>query len=93
MDLIRGRSAEEAMALLKFVPRRAASIVEKVLKSAIANAEHNYDLDASDLIVAKAFVDQGPALKRWHPRQRGRAFPIKHYTSHITVVVGKKREG
>ena len=90
VDLIRGRSAEEAMALLKFVPRRAASIVEKVLKSAIANAEHNYDLDASDLIVAKAFVDQGPALKRWHPRQRGRAFPISIILATSQLSSGKR---
>ncbi len=90
VDLIRGKDIEEALAILKFLPKRAAAPVEKVLKSAIANAEHNYDMDAGDLFVAKVYVDQGPTLKRYKPRAFGRADLIRKRTSHITVVVSEK---
>ncbi|HHX51378.1 MAG TPA: 50S ribosomal protein L22 [Clostridia bacterium] len=90
VDLIRGKDIEEALAILKFLPKGAAAPVEKVLKSAIANAEHNYDMDAGDLFVAKVYVDQGPTLKRYKPRAFGRADLIRKRTSHITVVVSEK---
>ncbi len=90
IDLVRGKSVNEALALLKFIPKRAAVPVAKVIASAAANAEHNYNLNRDNLYIAKAYVDQGPTLKRYHPRQRGQAFPILKRTSHITIVVKEK---
>ncbi|MCL6450980.1 MAG: 50S ribosomal protein L22 [Acetobacteraceae bacterium] len=91
--LIRGRPVEEALSILRFVPRRASRLLEKVVLSALANAEHNLNLKRGDLVVAVANVDQGPTLKRWHPRQRRRAYPILKRSSHITVVVREREEG
>ncbi|PKM80566.1 MAG: 50S ribosomal protein L22 [Firmicutes bacterium HGW-Firmicutes-14] len=93
VDLIKGKKVGEALAILKFTPRRAATAVEKVVKSAVANAEHNLELNKDDLIIAEAFVDQGPTLKRYNPRAMGRADLIRRRTSHITVVVREKKEG
>lgn len=93
IDIIRGKEVNEALALLKFTPKRAALPVSKVLKSAAANAEHNYDLNRDNLYVAACYVDQGPTLKRWQPRAMGRADILRHRTSHITVVVKEKKEG
>ncbi|WP_418791423.1 50S ribosomal protein L22 [Phosphitispora sp. TUW77] len=93
VDLIRGKKVDEALAILKFTPRRAATAVEKVVKSAAANAEHNLDMDKTALIISEAFVDQGPTLKRFKPRAMGRADLIRRRTSHITVVVREKKEG
>ncbi|MGK4127620.1 50S ribosomal protein L22 [Ligilactobacillus saerimneri] len=90
IDLIRGKSVAEAMGILKFTPNKGAFIIEKVLKSAIANAENNFDLDAEDLYVSEAFVNEGPTLKRFRPRAKGSASPINKRTSHITVVVSEK---
>ena len=73
VDLIRGKDIGEALAILRNTPKAASPLVEKVLKSAVANAEHNYDLNADNLYVAKAFVDQGPTLKRYRARARGMA--------------------
>jgi len=89
IDLIRGKQVEEARLILNFLNLRAAKTVLKVLDSAVANAEHNKNLNRRDLVVKKAFVDGGPVLKRFQPHAQGRAFPIKKRTSHITVVVGK----
>lgn len=88
--MIRGKQVKEAQALLRFVPNRAARVVEKALNSAVANAENNYDLDRDDLVVARTFVDEGPSTKRMMPRARGRADVIARRSSHITVVVGEK---
>ncbi|PKR83119.1 50S ribosomal protein L22 [Heyndrickxia camelliae] len=93
VDLIRGKQAGEAIAILKFTPKAASPIVEKVLKSAIANAEHNYDLDVNNLVVTEAYVNEGPTLKRFRPRAMGRASQINKRTSHITIVVSEKKEG
>lgn len=90
IDLIRGKSVEEALAILRFTPRAASPIIEKVLNSAVANAEHNYNLDNTRLIVEKAFVDEGPTMKRFIPRAKGSASPIHKRTSHVTVVVSEK---
>lgn len=90
VDLIRGKQVGEAFAILKHTPKVASEVVEKVLKSAVANAEHNYDMNADDLFVSQAFVDQGPTLKRIHPRSRGQAFKILKRTSHITLVVKER---
>ena len=93
VDLIRGKQVGEAVAILQLTPKAASPVVEKVLKSAIANAEHNYDLDVNNLVVSEIFVDEGPTLKRFRPRAMGRASAINKRTSHITVVVSEKKEG
>jgi large subunit ribosomal protein L22 len=85
IDHIRGRSVPEARTVLAFTPRAAAREIEKVLSSAVANAEANHDLDGDELVVSAAFVDEGPAMKRWRPRARGRAARIRKPTCHITV--------
>jgi large subunit ribosomal protein L22 len=87
VEVIRGRSVEEAAALLRFMPQHAAKDVAGVLKSAAANAENNHNLAADELTVVDARADQAPKLKRWRPRAQGRAFPIHKATTHITVTV------
>ena len=91
IDLIRGKSANEALAILKFTPKAASEVVTKLLKSAIANAENNLDLNKDDLYVAEIYADQGPTLKRVMPRARGMAFQIRKRTSHITVILDEKK--
>jgi len=93
IDLIRGKDVGEAFAILKFTPHKATESVNKVLKSAVANAEHNYEMNADKLFVKEAYVDAGPTLKRIMPRAMGRADLIRKRTSHITVVVSEKKEG
>ncbi len=90
MNLIRGKNVAEAFAILKFTPKVGADAIEKVLRSAVANAENNFDMDVDKLYVSSCFVDQGPTLKRIHPRSRGQAFKILKRTSHITVVVEER---
>jgi len=90
IDLIRGKDVKEAMAILKYTPKRASVPVAKVVKSAAANAEHNYDMDGDSLFVAACYVDQGSTLKRWQPRAMGRADVLRHRTSHITVIVAER---
>jgi len=85
VDHIRGRSVPEARTVLAFTPRAAAREIEKVLRSAVANAEANHDLVGDDLVVSAAYVDEGPVLKRWRARARGRAARIHKPTCHITV--------
>ncbi|MFC4053064.1 MULTISPECIES: 50S ribosomal protein L22 [Actinomadura] len=92
VDLIRGLSAAEAQAVLRFAPQAASEPVGKVLASAIANAEHNFKLDSDTLVVSRAWVDEGPTLKRFRPRAQGRAYRINKRTSHITVVVESRDE-
>jgi len=92
VDLIRGKKVDEALAILKFTPKGSTDPVSKVLNSAVANAEHNLELSPDDLYVTKVYVDQGPTLKRIMPRAMGRADRIRKRTSHITVVVGDKKE-
>jgi large subunit ribosomal protein L22 len=87
LDLVRGLPVEDARTTLDFTNRRAATTIRKVLDSAVANAEHNLALDEEELFVAEAFADEGPTLKRWRPRARGRATRIRKRTSHITIVV------
>ncbi|KRN04286.1 MULTISPECIES: 50S ribosomal protein L22 [Holzapfeliella] len=89
VDLIRGRNAAEALAILQFTPKAGSPIVAKVLKSAIANAEHNFDLESANLYVSEAYVNEGPTLKRFRPRAKGAASPINKRTSHITIVVSE----
>ncbi|WP_028400861.1 50S ribosomal protein L22 [Ectobacillus panaciterrae] len=93
LDLIRGKQVGEAIAILRHTPKTASPVVEKVLKSAIANAEHNYEMDPNSLVVSATFADEGPTLKRFRPRAMGRASQINKRTSHITIVVSEKKEG
>lgn len=92
IDLIRGKEIGEAIAILRHTPKAASPIIEKVLNSAVANAEHNYDMDTSNLVISEAYVNQGPTMKRFRPRAMGRASRINKRTSHITVVVSDERE-
>jgi large subunit ribosomal protein L22 len=87
VELIKGRTAAEALAVLRFAPQAASEPVSKVLASAMANAENNLDIDPETLVVSKAFVDEGPTLKRIRPRAQGRAYRIRKRTSHITIEV------
>ncbi|AFY40581.1 LSU ribosomal protein L22P [[Leptolyngbya] sp. PCC 7376] len=87
LDQIRGRSYREALIILEFMPYRSCEPILKVLRSAVANAEHNEGLDPASLIVSTAFADAGPVLKRYRPRAQGRAFQIRKPTCHITVAV------
>ena len=87
LDLIRNKPADEAMAILKFTPKAACEPVAKLLKSAVANAENNFDMDVTRLYVAECSVSQGPTLKRIRPRAQGRAFRINKKTSHINLVL------
>lgn len=93
MNIIRGKDLQEAYATLKFTPKKASVLVESVLKSAVANAENNLELNVDNLYVKACYVDQGPTLKRQKPRAMGRADLIRKRTSHITVVVAEKKEG
>ncbi|MBU5293729.1 50S ribosomal protein L22 [Anaerosalibacter bizertensis] len=88
---IRGKNVEEALAILEFTPKKGARELQKVLNSAIANAENNFGLDRDSLYVAEAYANDGPTMKRWRPRGKGRAYPILKRSSHIGVVV-KERE-
>jgi large subunit ribosomal protein L22 len=92
VDLIRWKDVQEARRILTFTPRAAGRPVLKVLESAIANAENNFNLDPDELVVCKAYVDAGPTLRRWRPRARGRITRVRKRTSHITVYVGTEEE-
>jgi large subunit ribosomal protein L22 len=87
LDHIRGRSVPEARTILAFTTRAAARDIEKVLRSAVANAESNNGLDGDDLVVEEAYADEGPTLKRWKPRARGRVNRIRKRTCHVTLVL------
>ena len=91
MDLIRNQDADKAMTILKFTPKSACEYLEKLLASAIANAENNHNMDVSKLYVAECFVCPGPTLKRIRPKDHGRADRILKRTSHMTIVL-KERE-
>ena len=90
MDLIRGKNVAEAFAILKFTPKVGADAIEKVLKSAVANAENNFDMNVDKLFISTAFVDQGPTMKRIHPLSRGQAFKVLKRSSHITIAVEER---
>lgn len=89
-DLIRGKSADEALAIVKFTPKAASEVIEKLLKSAIANAENNHGLAHQKLYVAEIFANQGPTLKRIRPAAKGSAVRIRKRTSHITIVLKER---
>lgn len=92
LDQVRGKQVSEALQILPYIPRAAARLVEKVLRSAIANAEHNHQLRTlDDLTIVQAFADGGPSMKRVQPRAMGRANFIRHRTSHLTIVLSDER--
>lgn len=90
LDHIRGLTVPEARTVLAFTPRAVATDIEKVLRSAVANAEANLGLDGDELVVAQAYADEGPTLKRWKPRARGRVNRIRKRTCHVTLVLAER---
>ena len=92
MEMIRGRHVDDARRVLRFSPQGASESIAKVLESAIANAGHNRELPADELVVTRAWVDEGPTLRRFRPRAMGRATRIRKRTCHISVVVGRSQE-
>ncbi|MDL1955959.1 MAG: 50S ribosomal protein L22 [Candidatus Desulfofervidus auxilii] len=87
IDLVRGKKVDEALAILQFTPKRASRVVMKLIKSAVANAEQNPDVDIDNLYIKRIYADEGPTLKRIRPRAFGRAYLIRKRTSHITVIL------
>ena len=92
LNMVRGLPVTEARGVLRLANRKATGAVSKCLESAVANAEHNFALDADELVITEAFADEGPTLKRWRPRARGRASRINKRTSHITIIVAEEEE-
>ncbi|MFQ5947357.1 MAG: 50S ribosomal protein L22 [Acidimicrobiia bacterium] len=92
LDLVRGLPVTEARTVLQFTKRRAADPIRRALESAVANAEHNHALDADEMLVVDAYADEGPRMKRYRPRARGRATRILKRTSHITIVLADQDE-
>ena len=90
--MIRGRSVEQALGILEFVTKRAGRLIAKTVKSAVANAESGQSVDVDKLYITRAYVDEGPTLKRFMPRAHGRATPIMKRTSHVTIVVDERTE-
>ncbi len=90
LDVVRGKPVTEALAVLQFLPQRAARPVSKAVRSAAANAENNFNMDPDDLVITRTAADEGRTLKRWRPRARGRVNQILKRSSHITVVVAEK---
>ena len=90
VDLVRGKDLNEALTILKFTPGKSAELVEKVVQSAKANAENNFDLDADNLYVAEIYANQGPTMKRWRAGAQGRAGKILKRSSHIGVVLKER---
>ena len=90
LDLIRGKSVAEAAAILEYTPKSSAPVIGKLLASAVANAENNMMMDRDNLYVAETFVGPGPTLRRYRPRARGSAAPIRKRTSHITIILDEK---
>lgn len=90
VNMVRGKKVDEALDLLKFTPTPKAKVVAKLVKSAAANAENNFQMDPADLRIISIFADEAPAMKRFRPRARGRASPIRRHSSHITVIIAEE---
>ncbi len=90
LDAIRGRDVEEAIAIVKYNPRYASTVIEKLLKSAVANAQNNNGMSPEDLYVAECYANKAPTMKRVQPRAQGRAYRIEKRTSHITIVLNER---
>ena len=93
MDLVRGRDVDDAITILQFAKQRASGMVEKVIRSAVANANEQEVPQRETLYVAKAWVDPGPIIKRFQPKDRGKAYPINKRTSHLVVTIDEREEG
>jgi large subunit ribosomal protein L22 len=89
-DLVRGKKVDEALTILKFLPKKSGRLINKTLRSAVANAENTHTIDVDTLFIKSILVDEGPKLKRWRPRAMGRATRILKRTSHITMVLAEK---
>jgi large subunit ribosomal protein L22 len=92
MNLVRGRDVDDALAMLRFAKQRSSGMIEKVIRSAVANANENPEPPRNTLYVAKAWVDPGPIVKRFQPKDRGKAYPIKKRTAHLVVTVDEREE-
>lgn len=90
LELIRRRSASDALMVLKYTPNRSARSIEKTLRSAIANAEHNLGMDVDKLVIVEAFADQGSYMRRYRPVSHGRAHPFRRHAVHITIAVSER---
>ncbi|HOU32234.1 MAG TPA: 50S ribosomal protein L22 [Synergistaceae bacterium] len=90
LRLIAGKNANDAVMTLRYTPKKAARFIEKILNSAVANADHNFGMDVDKLVVVKAVADTGTTLRRFRPVSMGRAHPFRHYTCHITVAVAER---
>lgn len=89
-DLVRGKDVKEALGILRYTNKKSSPLISKVVKSAVANAEHNYDMDSDELYISEILINEGPTLKRMRPRAYGRADVKRHRTSHITVVLRER---
>jgi large subunit ribosomal protein L22 len=90
VDMVRGKPVDEALTMLRFTPTPKAKVVAKAVRSAVANAENNFQMDPADLKIIRIYVDEAIRLRRFRPRSRGRASPIRKNSSHITVVVAEQ---
>jgi len=90
LDTVKGKDVRSAAGILAYTPRTAARVIEKVLASAVANAENNMELDPANLYIEEAFANQGPTMKRIRPRAQGRAYRIEKHSSHITIVLNER---
>jgi large subunit ribosomal protein L22 len=90
VDMVRGKRVDEALALLQFTPTPKAKFLAKLVKSAVANAENNFQMDPADLKIVRIYADEAASMRRYRARSRGRASPIKRHSSHITVIVAEE---
>jgi large subunit ribosomal protein L22 len=90
VNMVRGKKVDEALTLLRFTPTPKAKVVAKLVRSAAANAENNFQMDPADLKIVSIFADEAPAMRRYRPRSRGRVSPIRKRSSHITVIVAEE---
>jgi len=91
VDMVRGKKVDDALTLLKFTPTPKAKLIAKLVKSAAANAENNFQIDPADLKIINIFANEARSMRRYRPRSRGRASPIRKHSSHITVIVTEER--
>ena len=92
VDMVRGKKAEDALNILRFTPTPKAKVIAKAVRSAMANAENNFQMDPADLKIIRIYIDEARSMRRWRPRSRGRPSPIRKRSSHITVVVAEEEE-
>ncbi len=90
VNMVRGKKVDEALAVLRFTPTPKAKVVAKLVRSAAANAENNFQMDPADLKIVSVFADEAPSMRRYRPRARGRVSPIRRHSSHITVIVAEE---